>query len=212
MFSAYSKDDIVEILLSRVGTQVVDPSALKFIAAKIENNSGDVRQAIELAATAIKAVQERLQSQPALKTTGVNEPEQKDFIVKMRDIARLNSDYPKVSQFIADLPAQGKIVASVVVKLMKRNQASGAKEAVTRRDLKKASMMAFYRKNPNDIVPSEDINDLIERLDDSGIVKANFNEYGDHCMDEFTCSYPVHVLEGALEEALGNSDFLRSFA
>lgn len=212
-FPAYTKDDIVEILQHHIGTQIIDPTALQFIARGIASGSGDARQAIEQAKMAIKQAHEKLKNQPLPKSNAEAQPaRRKDFLVKMKDVVKTNPAYIKCSKLISEMPAQGKIVVSVVVKMLKESHLSGSVVALTRGELKHKAMEALHRKNPNDFVHPEDVEDLIIMLDDCGILHIDHpsSQYFQTCT--FTSNYQAQELEMALQEGLGDNDFLRSFA
>lgn len=53
-FSAYSEDELVHILEARVGSSIVDRTALHFVAKKVSLSSGDARSALDMLATAMQ--------------------------------------------------------------------------------------------------------------------------------------------------------------
>lgn len=198
---------MIAIMEHRIEPNIVEPNALKFIAGKIANNSGDVRQALEMLTTSIKLAHERLSSQPQDDVSS----NPSSYIVKMKDVVRVNPEYKKCSEIIASLPATAVVIVSVAVELLKKEQSSASTVALKRRDLRSAALAALHRKNPNEIIDEGDVDTLLGRLDDSGIMSIS-EQPNNHPEEEFTCNYHPQELEMALDEALGEKDFLRSFA
>lgn len=150
-----------EIMRSRLeDSSVVQPAALTFIAKKTSSSSGDVRKAIEHLTTALKDAEERAQKQ----TNDGVAATQGQYLVSMRDVIRVNSDYAKLSKIIDAQPTATKLAVSVAAKMVKENNGGD----IHRRDLVGALCDAWFEKS-NDYL--HDAGDHVGTLGDMGICK-----------------------------------------
>lgn len=201
IFSAYSKEDIIEILQARIGEEIIEPNALTFIAGKIANTSGDVRDAIGLAKKAIQAAQQKVSDDKEGKCVETNSSGKKDFLVKMRDVVRLNAEVQKCSQLLAGLPTNAKFVATVFVDLIRKY--AGSADAMTRRDFEQACIDTSHRNNPDTYVDRATITSGIGLLEDNGIFRVSRRSEIDPGFDEIACEFHAQEVEMAVKEALG---------
>lgn len=199
-FQAYLEADIVSILQGRVGgLSIVDPKAVTFIAKKTSNVKGDARQAIEMLTTALRNAKEKAQDQAE---KGV--PAAEGYLVTMKDVIRLNTDFIKLTALMESLPTYAKLVVVAAVNVALKT--SGSTNVLTRQDLIKAGVKVIQEKFPYDYVDESDINDQINLLHDNGVANIE-TTFGTEPTDPIVFNHLPQELDVAVTEALRKEDF-----
>eukprot|EP00978_Attheya_sp_CCMP212_P001355 scaffold2847_cov56-Attheya_sp.AAC.5 len=113
-FPTFRKAELTEIIKERVGTSIIDPQAVKFVAATVERNCGDARKAMEVMSEAVGKCMNSL-SDEELAAGIIQEP-----IVKMCHVMQAvkESKLP-LNQKITGLPHAAKVVLCVAMEISK---------------------------------------------------------------------------------------------
>lgn len=198
MFQSYQQDEIEAILRGKVeGHSIVDPKAISFIAKKTANVKGDARQAIEMLSTAISKAREQAEDEGNMKSQPKG-----PYLVGMRDVIRMNTEFTKLTALINQLTTYGKLVLVAAVRLANKSQVSESKIRLTRGDLWNTSLMVIQEKF--EYVEESAIGDQIDRLHDIGV--ATIEGYGDS-YDPITFNHMASELDAAAQETLKEAFF-----
>lgn len=113
MFGTYEKDDLANIIINKIGKQVVDEKVVAFLASKVSQTSGDIRSMLGLVTLAVEECQGKLSSsQQSAPLTGP--------IVKMpHALAATKAIQRKVNEVIDSLPQYEKYALCCGVNLAK---------------------------------------------------------------------------------------------
>ena len=210
VFTTYEKEDFIRIAHSRVGSCVVHPKAIEFIASKVAATSGDVRAFMSLLAQSIEACRQQL-SESALDAEVVGT----DPIVKIpHAMMVLRSKNTKYRDIIESLPSFEKYTLVCGVHL---SRAIPPGKALSLSILKKCSMEAFGfdEATAGDHVSLEDFKGIIERLADSGLLTLDEGDARALSTESISglMAFPIKFglqledVESALEETLLKEPF-----
>ena len=202
-FKSYGQGDMEEIMRSRLeDPSVVHPAALTFIAKKWSGSSGDVRKAIEHLTTALKDAKARAQDHATVGSQLLGgAPKQGQYLVSMRDVIKVNSDYTRLSGLIEGLPTYSKLAVSVAAKLVKANNEG----AISRRDMLR-EFIAVYTDKFQEFIDEAQAGTYIDQLDDLGIAIITRHDF-DEGRELIQFNYLSQELQEAAEVAMGKDRF-----
>jgi cell division control protein 6 len=171
IFGPYSEYELKQILLARVGTSVIDPNVLDYIAKKIAASSGDARKALELAANAVQHRLDQLLSTYGAATGMSNAAV--GPIVKMPNVMQASKEEAvNLKERIAGQPVVGKVILCVLTSYA---HAGGAVDT-TIGELKQCVYECMRQSGMEDeMVQMDDFLVLLETLVDSGLLRASSN-------------------------------------
>lgn len=111
-FSAYNAADLSCILQGHIGPNVMEPSAIEYVAKTVAGSGGDARKALEMASKAITNCLDEL-TENSLASTPHN-------LVKLKHVLALTTTQSKhYNEIIQGLPEDGKAVLCVLCVLSK---------------------------------------------------------------------------------------------
>lgn len=207
-FEPYGKHDLVKMIQDRIGTSVVDQSALEFAAAKVSTTSGDARQMLVLTAGAIQKSLDALSMQAAKSTYSDSAP-----VVKMASMMLANRESIKQHADVVDgLPQMAKAVLCIAVTLV---QSRSEETRFTLGMLRRYCLDCLEWEEEGFGI--ESFRDFIQQLIDSGLLKIHGT-----ASEEFLCadvnqlhnvpiclSLQLQDVESVLETDLEDREFYR---
>lgn len=195
----------------RIGSKIVDPKAIDFVASKVAATSGDARKALEITSKAVVKCLESLSSEQRKDTT-LEKP-----LVSLKFMLKASKDtIQKVADLIEELPSLGKVILCVAVSLNSVEQVS---------DEMSVGMLRHYVFEALDNHPiyGDDLSidvffNLVQQLFDAGLMLTGTAEPFDvSSAHNFANLYSkpirlgvhLHDVESAVEETLGEQDMYR---
>jgi Cdc6-like AAA superfamily ATPase len=204
VFHTYRKDELVKIADSKIGVSVVDQKALEFVAAKVAATSGDAREFLELVT---RAIQKRIDS---LSKDKLDEDLIKPAIGIRDAMMAIRETNIKYKDVIESLTTCEKVTLCAGVHLSRMLDGM----AVRLETVKNYTMEAFGYENDLSL---EDFKGVIERLQDSGLLKMAEKErrnissapISNLLRYEVCFDLQLEDVESALEETLMKEDFYK---
>lgn len=113
MFAPYSSDDLVTLVVDRIGKSIVDVKALEYASKKVANSRGDAREMLELVT---KAADECLKN----SNFSTEVKDGKKPAVTIRHMMKaIKSTIPEYAGRVESLPELAKMVLCVAVTISK---------------------------------------------------------------------------------------------
>lgn len=139
------------------------PSALEFIAKKVEQNTGDARSALEMT---VKAIERRLSA----VRDGCKLPSDHHApLVTMADVMpAVKKSNTKIAETIEGLPAMGKAILCVLTTLAR----TGAKSTTLGKLKRFTSDAMLSDSQQEEVLTLDDFKALIETLTDTGLLSV----------------------------------------
>ena len=181
------------------------PSALEFIAKKVEQNTGDARSALEMT---VKAIERRLSA----VRDGCSMPaDQNAPLVTMADVMpAVKKSNTKIAETIEGLPVMGKAILCVLTTLAR----SGSK-STTLGKLKRFASDAMSESQQEEVLTLDDFKALVETLTDTGLLEIggsmNSNMgVGNLQMMPISLGLQLEDVEVAIANGLGKERFYKN--
>ena len=112
-FSAYNNHDLQSILEDRLGSNLMDPKAIEFIAKTVANTGGDARKALELASKAVMNCYEGLHA-AGIKKSKSSRDDPKPLVTLKHVLAIHGTQSKKFQDIIERLPEDGKAILCIL--------------------------------------------------------------------------------------------------
>jgi Cdc6-like AAA superfamily ATPase len=163
MFSPYNEYELQQILLARIGTAVVAPNVIDYIAKKVASGSGDARKALEMAGNAIEHRLAQITDMTSASVDG--------HLVKMPNVVQANKEEAlNIKERISGLPLVGKVILCVLTSYA---QAGGAVDTTIGELKQCVSECMRHTGMEDEMVQMDDFLVLLETLIDSGLLRAS---------------------------------------
>ncbi len=162
MFSPYSEYELQQILLARVGSTVVAPNVIDYIAKKVATSTGDARKALEMAANAVQHKIDQSNGSMTDSTDG--------HLVKMPQVIQANKEeIMNLKERISGLPSFGKVILCVLTTYAQ----AGAVDTTIGKLKQCVSECMRQTGMEDEMVQMDDFLVLLETLVDSGLLRAS---------------------------------------
>ena len=162
MFSPYNEYELQQILLARVGSNVVAPNVIDYLAKKVATSTGDARKALEMAAN---AVQHKIDQSHGAMTDSTD-----DHLVKMPNVIQANKEeIMNLKERISGLPSFGKVILCVLTTYAQ----AGAVDTTIGKLKQCVSECMRQTGMEDEMVQMDDFLVLLETLVDSGLLRAS---------------------------------------
>ena len=204
VFETYKKDDLVKMSQSKIGFTVVDKKAHEFMAAKIANSSGDARQYLDIVEKAILFSRRKLSLEK-------RDSEHTKPIVTIRDaMLAIRETNQKSRDIILALTSFEKMTLCAGVHLAR-------KFGGTTVPLSKLRELTMHAIGMDSDVSLEEFKGVIERLQDSGLLRLNeterqgFTKTTMHGLLRYPVQFDLQLedVDSALENTLMKEDFYK---
>ena len=111
VFGTYDKEDLVDMITSKIGNDVVDEKVLTFLASKVSATSGDIRSMLGIVANAVQACQAKL------PTSTLEAPSTGPIVKMPHALIAAKALTTKVKEVIESLPQYERYVLCCGVNL-----------------------------------------------------------------------------------------------
>ena len=162
-FATYGEDELVSLVVSRIGSSIIDPKALRFLASMVASKSGDARTMLDLVAS---AVQIRHDSFSAAQLEG--EASDCQPIVSFHDALKAaRATVIPLARRIDALPEMTQLVLFVAVTICSNSSAN-----YTMQQLKSYCSQVVEHEHL-DRIDYDSFKQFVERLVDQGLLMPN---------------------------------------
>ena len=162
-FATYGEEELVSLVVSRIGSSIVDPKALRFLASMVASKSGDARTMLDLVAS---AVQIRHDSFSAAQLEGKASNGQP--IVSFHDALKAaRATVVPLARRIDALPEMTQLVLFVAVTICSNSSAN-----YTMQQLKSYCSQVIEHEHL-DRIDYNSFKEFVERLVDQGLLMSN---------------------------------------
>lgn len=207
MFSTYSKDDLIQIVVDRVEKGLIHEKAVQFAASKVAACKGDARFMLELIRSAVHTCLQSMPLSQQLSTFVENPPVTIPHIMKAVKETKSLDNYCEI---IESLPHFNKVVLCVAVTL---GQVSPSWSTIPIAKLHQWTRSVMGLMNPDDEFSIENFRDCVSSLFDQGLLKSDDGSHvnavawtsGHNMLIRLGCQ--LQDVESALEETLGENKF-----
>jgi Cdc6-like AAA superfamily ATPase len=208
VFQTYDKDELVNIVQSRIGSIIVDSKVIEFIASKVAATSGDARKVLEMTS---KAIDKCIEKMPKTR----RDTNEEGTIVKLPfAMMAIRENITKYADLINGLPLMAKSVLCVATRLARHVDIS----ELTLGTLKSYCMDAFGHDAMLGEVSMEDFKSLVENLVDGGLLcvaecdrkRLSTESLNILAMIPIRLDLQLEDVESAVDEELLKQDFYSS--
>jgi len=172
-FSAYTESDLLQILIQRIGRNLMDKNAMQMIVLKCKNDKGDARSALDLAAGVVKARLEYLDEDSSTLTDGP--------LIQVPHVVAMNRKQNRsLIEQIDGLPQTCKLCLVVLITLGRKNVTESTVGQVYKFVVQCLSSLS---NDEGEYLTSDDFERCLEALKDSGLLRLgtvkNLNNISD---------------------------------
>jgi Cdc6-like AAA superfamily ATPase len=207
VFSTYSKEDLIQIVVDRVEKGIIHEKAVEFAASKVAAGKGDARFMLELIRSAVHNCLQSMTPSQQLSTMMDGPLVTIPHIMKAVKETKSLDNYCEI---IESLPHVNKIVLCVAVTL---GQVSPSWSTIPIAKLHQWTRSVIGLMNPDDEFSIETFRDCVSSLFDQGLLKSDDEPHvntvswtsGHNMLIRLGCQ--LQDVESALEETLGDNKF-----
>ena len=208
MFQKFDKDELVNIVKSRIGSTIVDSKVIEFIASKIAATSGDARKVLEMTS---KAIDKCIENMPQTR----RDSNEEGTIVKLPfAMMAIRESMAKYADLIKRLPLVGKSILCVATRLARHG--ADFKSELTLGTLENYCMDSFSDDAMLDQFSREDFMSVLGNLVDGGLLHVAECDRRRLPTPRSLAMIPIRLglqledVESAVEEELLQQDFYSS--
>jgi Cdc6-like AAA superfamily ATPase len=196
VFQTYDPQDLTYITLSRIGSTVVDASAITFLSKSVASSSGDARKHLEIVSRTISHLMEDM-TEEALNA------EHQGPIVKLPHIKKmLNQSITKTKDLLQASPSLDQHVLCLCMPLAGRVGSSPL-------PLKQLLWLLSECYGVVEIEGTSHLRSILERLVDTGLLKLKDKKIA---MDEIRFDEQLDEVESAVRDVLMSQQFYKDMA
>lgn len=206
VFSTYNKEELIQIVVDRVGTSIIHEKAIEFAASKVAAGKGDARLMLEITRSAVLVCLETMA--PTQQSSNVMNGPIVTIQHMMKAVKATRSD--DYCDIIEGLPHFHKIVLCVAVTL---SQVSPSWCVIPASKLHRWTKSVLGHMNTEDDFTLEIFKDCVSALFDQGLLKSDDESNINTASWTSAVNMPIRLgcqlqdVESALEETLGDNKF-----